>query len=140
MPLTSIDLVYLIDDDLVYQAITKRLIKIYKFAKNTESFHDGLSAIRALGKKLVEHSQLPDIIFLDINMPIMDGWEFLHAFEQLPKPPRSILIYIVSSSDMDKDFEMANSFPSLQGYIVKPISEEDFSSVWENFYNQRKLG
>jgi len=139
MPLSSIDLLYLIDDDLVFQAITKRMVNIYQFAKRTESFYNGLTAIRALGQKIVENEELPDVIFLDINVPIMDGWEFLHAFEYLPKPPKQILIYIVSSSDLEVDLDKARTFPIIEGFIVKPISEEDFALVWENFYMKRRL-
>jgi CheY-like chemotaxis protein len=133
MQAAPINLVYLIDDDLIYQSITPRLIEIYQFAERVESFHDGLSAMRHLGVKLAAGQDIPNIIFLDLNMPIMSGWEFMAAFHTLPKPPRPIQIYIVSSSEREEDRQMMNEYPELCGYIVKPIAEGDFRTIWQNF-------
>lgn len=128
--LPSFNLVYLIDDDLIFHAITKRLIGLFDFAKETESFHNGEAAIRALSQRIARKELLPEIIFLDLNMPIMDGWEFLAAFKHLPKIEKPISIYIVTSSDLPSDREKYEAFTNLKGYIIKPVSEADFKAIW----------
>jgi CheY-like chemotaxis protein len=134
----ALDLVFLVDDDLIFHAITRRLISVYNFARNTESFHDGQAAINSLAQRIVQEGQLPEVIFLDLNMPIMDGWEFLSAYKHLPIPPKPIHIYVVTSSDLASDRLKAETYTQLEGYIVKPITESDFRVVWTTVTSQVK--
>jgi CheY-like chemotaxis protein len=70
---------------------------------------------------------LPDVIFLDINMPVMNGWNFLEAFDKIFfSLPKKILIYVVSSSVDESDMERSKSFMSVTDYVIKPINKEKY--------------
>ena len=72
----------------------------------------------------------PDIIFLDINMPVMDGWEFLEAYRAIEeKLPDTISIYLVSSSVDKNDIMRSRQFKYVTDYLVKPVYKEKFSQV-----------
>jgi CheY-like chemotaxis protein len=72
----------------------------------------------------------PDLIVVDINMPIMNGFEFLKKYEQVfwPQHPDTI-ITILSSSRADEDIEKSNEFSSLYGFISKPLNRENAKSL-----------
>jgi CheY-like chemotaxis protein len=77
-------------------------------------------------KKVKDYpAKLPDIIFLDLFMPIMDGWGFLNEFILLrPNLKKKITIYIVSSSIDPADLQRAKSFSDVTDFIIKPITEK----------------
>ena len=75
--------------------------------------------------------QYPEVIFLDLNMPVMDGFEFLERFEKIQqKAKQRIPIYILTSSNYFKDFERAKDF-SVTGYIIKPLTEKKIMGALE---------
>lgn len=68
-------------------------------------------------------NDLPDLILLDIDMPVMDGWSFMSEFIRLPREStKEISIYMVSSSCDDRDKMRAVSFPSIKDYYAKPLT------------------
>jgi len=70
------------------------------------------------------------IIFLDINMPGMNGWDFLDEFEKLPVELKAkIVIIVLTTSDNPLDFEKAGKIPSIKGFMPKPLSEETLKEV-----------
>ena len=75
-----IDLVMLVDDNDTDNFISKRIIEITKFAKEVEIKNSGKSALEYLEQNKDNEDKLPNIIFLDINMPIVDGFVFLYEF------------------------------------------------------------
>jgi CheY-like chemotaxis protein len=78
---------------------------------------------------------LPDIILLDINMPVMDGWDFLDAYSPLhSQVAKKIRIYILSSSISESDMDKANRNPLVSRFVSKPIPE----SLLEEFLNAVK--
>lgn len=77
--------------------------------------------------------EIPELILLDLNMPIMDGWEFLQEFTKLrPKIARPIELYVVSSSINPTDMERARAIQEVSDYIVKPIQLNDFDKIFNN--------
>ena len=118
--------IWVIDDDIIYKTIMKKIIqKSEKFSK-TLTFSNGEEGINALKSLLKNNEQLPDIILLDIDMPVMDGWGFMSEIELLiPLLQRSIPIYISSSSIAIEDKLRAKNNPNILGYMSKPISLED---------------
>ena len=91
------------------------------------------SAADALAE-LATAPQPPTIILLDINMPGMDGFDFLRAFEQLPEERRrGTSVVMLSSSPLDSDRERALAHDAVKDYMVKPLSVQQARSLAERF-------
>ena len=120
--------IVLIDDDVIGVFLTERLLKREGFTENITSFQ---SAEEALGflQNAGPH-ELPHVIFLDLNMPIMDGWDFLDAL----KPQENRLlgrshIYILTSSLAHSDLARIEDFPLVAGLIHKPLDTVQIQAV-----------
>lgn len=123
----SIQSLLLVDDDSFYQFATRSIIQQTALVSQVKIFSNGLDAINFL--KAIRHKpkELPQVILLDIFMPVMDGWEFLEEYKALQlKPEKPIVIYMVSSSIDPRDIERVRTIPSVSGYIIKPITRERF--------------
>lgn len=131
-------LVCLIDDDLVYQHVTKIMLNNANSANIDRiiQLHDGQQAIDYFVKNAGDPIQLPDVIFLDINMPHKDGWEFLEDFSKL-KVSKAGTIYIVSSSVSAADRERANDHSMVSGYVVKPVAKQDLEKLLLDIINKK---
>ncbi len=110
--------VWFIDDDEVNNMLSERMIKKHFPDIKASSFLFAKDALDLLSKK---NEEIPEAIFLDINMPEMDGWEFLDGFEKLNL---SIPIYMLTSSIDPKDQETANHYSCVKDFISKPLKEE----------------
>ncbi|NVK75256.1 MAG: response regulator [Oceanospirillaceae bacterium] len=127
---TRKEIICLIDDDKVYQYTASKSIEASSVVKRVLVFDDGEQAYTYLVDNLTLRENLPDIIFLDINMPYMDGWEFMEEFIKLkPKLSKPITIYMVSSSLQEEDINKAKSLENISEYIIKPISKERFQEL-----------
>lgn len=122
--------IYVIDDDEIFQFMIKKNLKLIDKNIKIESFPDGEKAVTALSQKFADSEKFPDIIFLDINMPVMDGWEFLESYKNIKSNfPKDVVIYIISSSKNLEDLIKAKEFTDLSGYIVKPITNSQLKKV-----------
>lgn len=112
----------IIDDDPLYKLLLKKTIERLNMNIGILTFEDGKQAIEGLSKMNDDSAKLPDIILLDINMPVMDGWEFMAQFiedkNQFSKPMN---IFIASSSIAKHDMEKSRTYTDISGYLVKPI-------------------
>ncbi|GGH78852.1 CheY-like chemotaxis protein [Filimonas zeae] len=121
----------IIDDDQVYQLILKKTFEKSQPAHSLMQFYNGEEAIDFLKANTSNPVQsLPEILLLDINMPFMNGWQFLEALENLPiagsyKP----VIHIISSSPATEDIEMAGQYKRVSSYIVKPVTKEVLTGI-----------
>lgn len=124
---------WLIDDDKIYLFGLRKMIEISKRCDSITEFSNGSEAIRKLQTMVDSPELLPDIIFLDINMPVMDGWQFLMAFDVLKKQlSRQIIIYMISSSIDDRDIERARQLDAVKNYIIKPLPFDKLQSIFAN--------
>ncbi|MDR6942377.1 response regulator [Mucilaginibacter pocheonensis] len=125
--------VLLIDDDEINNFISIKLIK--KALLNTEIMAclNGKFAIDQLADiQQKDPSKMPDYILLDINMPIMNGWEFLDEFKRLNiDPSGKSKIYIISSSVFSNDINRAKSYPLVKDFISKPLNVEKIKELFE---------
>jgi CheY-like chemotaxis protein len=114
---------YIIDDDKLSIRLMSMLISKNNFCEEIVSFYNPQTALDQLKNNASNPSQLPDVILLDLNMPVLDGWQFLDEFE-LVDFAKKIVIFIVSSSIDPSDLEMAKNYPTVKSYIVKPLTSE----------------
>lgn len=123
----NIDLVYVVDDDPLYIFSMKKVLKLTEFCHDAKFFKNGQEALDELVPQL-EGGVLPNVIFLDISMPLMNGWQLL---DHLIKYPRSkeIKIYIVSSSIDPYDTGKSSSYDIVTDYIYKPITIEKMKEL-----------
>lgn len=121
-----------IDDDLIYQFAVKLNLKQLQLAESVQTFSNGDLARQFFLEHKDDPQSLPDVILLDINMPIMDGWDFLEwyksAKEQLSK---QIPIIMVSSSIDWRDIEKAKSYEEVLDYMSKPLTDGNFFEIIE---------
>jgi len=126
-------IIWIIDDDTIYQTIIHKLILKSNVFSAYSSFLNGKEAINTLNNILKNNDYLPDIILLDINMPIMDGWEFMEEIKMIKsKISKQIIIYIVSSSIAIEDKNKSKTYMDIYGYIPKPVSVNDLISIVSN--------
>lgn len=119
-----IDLVMLVDDNDTDNFISKRIIEITKFAKRVEVKSSGKSALDYLKDNQSESENLPNIIFLDINMPIVDGFVFLYEFEKFNELVKNkCKVIILSSSDNKRDIDKIVNNNHVIKFITKPLTE-----------------
>jgi CheY-like chemotaxis protein len=123
------DIVMLVDDNDIDNFINERMINGCNFSETTYVNTSTRSAIEFLKNlsvnKALRKDHLPSIIFLDINMPILDGFQFIEEFEKLdPVLVQSINIIMLTSSINPSDIERSKKFPSVKGFIHKPLTEE----------------
>jgi CheY-like chemotaxis protein len=116
-------LTYIIDDDKLTVKLMSILIAKSKFCEETQSFHNAQHAIEKLKASALDDGILPDAILLDLNMPVMDGWQFLDEFILLALK-KEISIFIMTSSIDPADIEMAKKYSVVKHYIMKPITAE----------------
>ena len=122
--------VLIVDDDQVYRFAATKTIESTGIADRVDECNNGLDALNFITHAIYSYSKLPDIIFLDINMPVMDGWEFLEAYGSIiSKLSKPIRIYIVSSSVDNNDVLRSKQFKHVIGYVVKPVYKDKFSEI-----------
>jgi len=120
----------LIDDDFIHQFGMKRMIQRYQPSEGVIEFSNGLDAINFF-KAPHADEEIPELIFLDINMPVMNGWEFMEEFVKIrPTIQKKIDIYILSSSTDSVDIQKAKSIPEIRDYIVKPLTPDLLKNIF----------
>jgi len=131
--MNSVKNLLLIDDDEIFTFMTKRIIEKTNLAEQIKIFVNGKEAIDFLTSVSGKPELLPEIIFLDLSMPILDGWGFLEEYILLkPKFGKKITLYIISSSVSPKDHERAKSYSEVSDFIIKPMSKEKFIDIVKN--------
>ncbi|MGX7666120.1 response regulator [Flavobacterium pedocola] len=131
--------IYVIDDDAIFQFLTQKVIADTNLVKDVNVFSNGLEALKNLEIANLENEKLPDLILLDLFMPIMDGWSFLDEYKALQaKINKEIPIYIVSSSIDPTDIQKSKKIKAVADYIVKPLTKENFMFIMNNYKNRKQ--
>ncbi|WP_339607878.1 response regulator [uncultured Roseivirga sp.] len=128
----KIDIACIIDDDPIFVFGAKRMMELAGFCNGFMVFQDGRKALDGLSAIVASGNNLPELILLDLNMPVMDGWQFLDEFTKI-KTHKRITLYIVSSSIDNEDFKKAETYEVVSNYIVKPITMDALKGILEDF-------
>ena len=127
--------ILIVDDDEITCFIQKECLETVGIAEEVDYVNDGMQAITYIQENCTvkpEHqSDCPDLVFLDINMPGMNGFEFLEEFKNFKGPSLNrIHVVMLTSSVSPKDLKEAGKFADhLSGYITKPLTEESVKNV-----------
>lgn len=126
----TVDLVMLVDDNDTDNFISKRIVEITHFARRVEVKNSGKSALDYLAAHQNNPENLPTIIFLDINMPVVDGFVFLYEFEKLKEVVRTkCRVIILSSSDNKRDIDRIVNNNYVIKFITKPLTEAALTDI-----------
>ncbi|OYU83850.1 MAG: response regulator [Flavobacterium sp. BFFFF2] len=128
-----INTVLSIDDDQVTQTLNGFHLNADKFCNTIIEAYNGLEAI-AFFKKLdsgeISMERFPEVIFLDINMPVMDGWDFFETFKsEFAHFEAKTTIFILSSSINPEDLARAKNEKCIAGFLAKPLNAENIKRV-----------
>ena len=129
--------VCLIDDDKIYQFTAKMILEATGLTHSIKTFFNGQEAIDyLLDPTNNDPEKLPDVIFLDINMPVMNGWEFLEAFQIFWKDlHKRIVVYVVSSSVDASDIQKSKTYEAVTDYVIKPINRDKYRELLASLIN-----
>lgn len=124
--------IYIIDDDHMYTYLLSRQIGLTGYKEAISIFKHGMEALSHLSAIKSSTELLPDLILLDLNMPVMDGWQFLDAYSRL-NLVKDISIYILSSSIDTADHQRAAQYKVVKSFLTKPITKTNLQEIFCRF-------
>jgi CheY-like chemotaxis protein len=121
--------ILLVDDDKIFNFLSEKTISSLGLANEVHFASHGEQALDILQRYLDGELQRPDIIFLDIDMPVMNGYEFIEAFANLDIPDKHLItIVILTSSANPTDIERAKSL-GIKYYLNKPLTKDEIKKL-----------
>ena len=122
--------IMLVDDDKIFNFLSEKTITSLGLANEIHFALNGKQALELLEEYKKGNVQRPDIIFLDLNMPEVDGFSFLKNFKDLPDPIKSkSKIVVLTSSNSAKDRSQAFTYPNVIQFITKPLKQSDIEDL-----------
>ena len=119
---------YLIDDDHIGSYLTEQLLRAEGFTDSIRKFLSAEEGLQALIN--APPAELPQVVFLDLNMPLMDGWQFLEALAPYEEKLRdNCTIYILTSSLALADLEKSRRYSLVAGLIHKPLDRGEIRAI-----------
>ena len=124
----KIEHAYLIDDNEFVLMISEKIILNHTAFEKITSFTNGLLALNTIIETIKNKGQLPTIIFLDLNMPTMNGWEFLDAISVI-KEAQEIAVYLFTASKDVEDIKKAKTYLQVKGFISKSLATYELDAI-----------
>ncbi len=135
MPPVKLNSVMLIDDDDTVNFYNEFLLKDRGITDNVIIAENGEKGLQYLEKCAREGLQFPSLIFLDINMPVMNGFEFIEAYQELPDGQKAkALVVMLTTSMHPEDLKRAEQFDAIKEYIYKPLLPNRLEEVLNKFF------
>ncbi|WP_339701351.1 response regulator [uncultured Roseivirga sp.] len=136
----KLNCILLIDDDDATNFIHQVIVKKAKITEKIVTTFNGKQALEYLtnsGKYANTENTLPSLIFLDINMPVMDGWEFIRAYQGLPESIKNqvVIVMLTTSYDPD-DKEKAQQIHEIAEFDKKPLTFEMLDKIIEKYFSE----
>ncbi|MDQ4142033.1 MAG: response regulator [Bacteroidota bacterium] len=119
--------VLIVDDDMVARFLVQRILVKRNVSKQILTASNGVEALQVINENCSDGT-CPELILLDIKMPIMDGFEFLEAFQHSTYKNLPVKIVLLTSSFNPKDVERAKSYP-IMAHLIKPLTEANLSTI-----------
>lgn len=133
----KISKILIIDDDPTTGFLYSRLINKFGVSQEVELANGGEEALQLIEDHIKSQNEdkIPQLIFVDLNMPFMDGFEFLDAYQRLEfKNKDSVVISVLTSSYLPQDVKRVKEFPVVNDYMVKPLTEEKVMELMERHF------
>lgn len=125
--------ILIIDDNEADNFLHKMVIDKMGITERVDIVNDGVQALEFLKN---ENQLTPDLIFLDINMPKMDGWEFLEHYQLLdPAQKSKAIILMLTTSENPKDRERALRIEEVKGYEIKPLEQAKIERILDVYFS-----
>ena len=124
----KLDIACIIDDDQLFTYVLSRQMKLLDFSETTLVFQNGLEALNYLQENAGSPDMLPSVILLDINMPVLDGWQFLDGFIKL-RISKNIKVFLISSSINHSDHARALEYKEVSRFYIKPVTRENLLGI-----------
>lgn len=124
--------VLLVDDDKINNYINERLIKKLNITEHIKVVTNGMEGMDYLKTQVDQNLPFPELILLDINMPVMDGFEFIEAYKSTFK--RKVVIVVLTTSTNFKDIEKISNAENVAGYLNKPLTEQKLKETIEKYF------
>lgn len=125
--------VMIIDDDKLYRYTSEKFILNSEFADEVMVRHDASEVPGELLTLLATPEALPEVILLDIHMPVMDGFAFLDQYEKLPSEIQdNCCIVMISSTESPEDLARIKTYPSIRMFRNKPLTDITLNDIKQN--------
>jgi CheY-like chemotaxis protein len=119
-----------IEDDPVTAMLFKMIIRKNEFSETIDVCEDGMKALDYFENLKISKEEPPQVLFLDLNMPVLTGWEFLDIFKtRFSNDFPNLKILVVSSSVDPTDLQLANNNPMVMSFLSKPIDKIKLNSL-----------
>lgn len=134
--MANLEKVLVIDDDEINNFVCAKVISQSGYADEVKTLLSGQEGLDYLKEaKNKEGATAPDLILLDINMPLMDGWDFLEVYRKMiDKFDRLPVLFMLSSSVYEEDIEKARKYPEVSDYITKPLTPEVLTNIYQKYF------
>ena len=130
----------MIDDNPIEHIIMQKMFDKFHLFPNAVHSLDGRLSINLLAEHSSEADIIPDVIFLDLNMPGYSGWDFLYDFEKLHRQiKKTVDVYIISSSVDPKDKQLADKYDFVKTFVSKPIKTETLLDLHSLYQSDKRV-
>lgn len=128
----------IIDDDPMTTNLHKRFIEKFEVTHQVEIANSGEEALQRIKGYIQSgnEEEIPQLIFVDLNMPFMDGFQFLEAYQEMEFENKdSVIVSVLTSSFSRSDINRVKEYPIVSDYIVKPLTQEKMMDIMERHFD-----